>query len=106
MAYGNYCQIVHQKDQYPLLADSALGRLELANSAPASFSFLYHERKDLGDVQRSFECSTNFQVWNTVTASALIHMADLGDSWINRATFPAPAATRSFYRVRFSLAAP
>ncbi|HXU75359.1 MAG TPA: discoidin domain-containing protein [Methylomirabilota bacterium] len=88
-------------DSDPLLADSILSRFQPVPGAPGTFNFTFRERKDLADVQRVFERSTDLNTWTQVTPTTLINLTDLGTSWIRQATFAAPP-TLAFFRLRFT----
>jgi hypothetical protein len=88
-------------DSDPLLADSILSRFQPVPGAPGTFNFTFRERKDLADVQRVFERSTDLNSWTQVTPTTLINLTDLGTSWIRQATFAA-SPTLAFLRLRFT----
>jgi hypothetical protein len=90
----------------PLAPDAALGKLQVVASSASSFTFHYHERKNLGDVQRFFEASADFQSWSPTSPSSIVHVSDLGDTWLNQAAFPIGGASRMFFRIRYVLTSP
>ena len=67
-----------------------------------SFSFSFRERKNLGDVQRLFESSTNLVNWVEVTPSSLVTIGNLQDVYLRAAVFPVQDQA-SFFRLKFLL---
>jgi hypothetical protein len=86
----------------PLVADSAATELQPLSSAAGSFSFSFRERKNLGDVQRLFESSTNLVNWVEVTPSSLVTIGNLQDVYLRAAVFPVQDQA-SFFRLKFLL---
>ena len=86
----------------PLVANPAIGLLGLWSAAPGSFAFTFRERKDLGDVQRQFESSTNLVNWAEVTPSNLVIVSNLPDVYLRGAVFPAPDAA-AYFRLNYSV---
>ena len=84
----------------PLTADPSVGVLQSVPAPAGSFAFTFRERKNLGDVQRSFETSTNLLNWQPVSPTTLSIVADLSDAWLRQAIFPAQTSA-SFFRVKF-----
>jgi len=83
----------------PLVADGAATALQPLSSAPGSFSFSFRERKNLGDVQRLFESSTNLVDWVGITPSSLVMISNLPDVYLSAAAFPVQDQA-SFFRLR------
>jgi hypothetical protein len=86
----------------PLVADGSAMALQVLASPPGTFAFSFRERKDLGDVQRRFESSTNLFNWAEVVPSSLITLSNLPNVYVRSAVFPAPAGA-SYFRLSFSL---
>jgi hypothetical protein len=86
----------------PLVANPSIGLLGLWGAASDSFAFSFRERKNLGDVQRRFESSTNLVNWAEVTPSSLVTVSNLPDVYLRGAVFPAQA-TAAYFRLRFSV---
>ncbi len=86
----------------PLVADASASSLELTPSAPGTFTFTFRERKDLGDVQRLFQTSTNLQDWAAVAPTTLSVVSNLPDVYVRGAVFPMQPGA-GFFRVRFVL---
>src|SRR5262249_21305414 len=85
----------------PLLADSSNAALQSVSTAPGTFAFRFRERKELGDVQRVFQRSSDLVSWFVVTPMALNNVSDLGDLWVREASFPLTNGP-AFYRLSFS----
>jgi hypothetical protein len=83
------------------VADSSAATLQPVASPPGTFRFYYQERKNLGDVLRSFETSTNVLIWSSVSPSSLSNVADLGSLWRREATFPAQSRM-ALFRLKFT----
>jgi hypothetical protein len=83
------------------VADSSAATLEPVASPPGTFRFRYQERKNLSDVLRSFETSTNLLIWSSVSPSSLSNVADLGSLWLREATFPAQSRM-ALFRLKFT----
>jgi hypothetical protein len=86
----------------PLVADATNMALQPLNSPPDSFAFAFRERKNLGDVQRRFESSTDLVSWAEVTPSNLVTLSNMPDVYLRAAVFPARDAA-AFFRLRFSV---
>jgi hypothetical protein len=86
----------------PFVADAANMVLQPLNSPPDSFAFTFRERKNLGDVQRRFESSTDLVSWAEVTPSNLVTLSNMPDVYLRAAVFPARDAA-AFFRLRFSV---
>jgi hypothetical protein len=86
----------------PLLADGSTLALQLLPSPCGTFAFSFRERKNLGDVQRRFESSSNLVSWSEVTPSSLATVSNLPDMYLRGAVFPAQDAA-AFFRLRFSV---
>jgi hypothetical protein len=86
----------------PLVADGATTALQPLSSAPGSFSFSFRERKNLGDVQRLFESSTNLVNWVEIMPASLVMISNLPDVYLRAAAFPVQDQA-SFFRLRFPL---
>jgi hypothetical protein len=85
----------------PWTADSSAAQLQLVSSAPGTFRFRFQERKNLGDVQRFFESSTDLLSWSNTTPTTLSNIADLGTLWLREATFAVQGAAMLF-RLKFT----
>lgn len=86
----------------PLSADASNSVAQIVSHTPGQFVLSYRERKDLGDVQRIFQYSTNLSDWNSITPSQITTIANLPTVYVRQATFPAPAAS-AYFRVGFFL---
>ena len=86
----------------PLLADGSTLALQPLASPPGTFAFTFRERKNLGDVQRRFESSTNLVNWAEVTPSSLVTVSNLPDVYLRGAVFSAPDVA-AYFRLRFSV---
>ena len=85
----------------PLVADGTNATLRAVNVVNNTVNFLYHERPNLGDVQRQFLNSPNLMAWTNVTPSSLTTLAtNLNGSLLRQATFPV-ATGPVFYRLGF-----
>ena len=85
----------------PFVADGAAMALQSGSAPAGSFAFSFRERKDLGDVQRSFESSTDLLNWSAVTPSNLVILQSLPDTYLRAAVFPLQPAG-AYFRLRFS----
>jgi hypothetical protein len=85
----------------PWSADSSAAKLQPVGSTPGTFRFRFQERKNLGDVQRSFESSTDLINWSLATPTTLSNVADLGTLWLREATFPIQAFS-TLFRLKFT----
>jgi hypothetical protein len=86
----------------PLVANPSIGLLGLWGGPPGSFAFTFRERKNLGDVQRLFESSTNLVDWAQVTPSSLVTLSNLPNVYLRGAVFSAQSAA-AYFRLRFSV---
>src|ERR1035437_3282529 len=86
----------------PLMADGSTLALQLLPSPSGTFAFSFRERKNLGDVQRLFESSTNLVSWAQVAPSSLVTVSNLPDAYVRAAVFPAQEAA-AYFRLRFSV---
>lgn len=86
----------------PLLANGPTLALQPLASPPGTFAFTFRERKNLGDVQRRFESSTNLVNWAEVTPSSLVAVSNLPDMYLRGAVFSAPDVA-AYFRLRFSV---
>jgi hypothetical protein len=84
----------------PWTGDASNAKLQPVAASPGTFRFRFQERKNLGDVQRSFESSTDLVNWTVATPAALTNVADLGSLWLREATFPLQGSVAVF-RLRF-----
>jgi hypothetical protein len=86
----------------PLVPDGSKTALQVLASAPGTFTFSFRERKNLGDVQRRFERSSDLANWVEVVPSNLSIVSNLPDAFVRAAVFPAQNAA-AYFRLRFSL---
>jgi hypothetical protein len=86
----------------PWTPDSASANLQPMSATASAFTFRFRERKNLGDVQRTFESSTNLVSWSSVTPLAVTNVADLGYVWLREATLPSQGKV-TLFRLKFSL---
>jgi hypothetical protein len=89
----------------PFVSDGSLAALQPMPAAPGTFVFRFRERKNLGDVQRSFEYSSDMVNWTQVTPASLTNVADLGDVWLREVTFATPDGI-AFFRLKFTQTSP
>ena len=86
----------------PLVADGSDMALRVLTSSTGAFAFSFRERKDLGDVGRSFETSSDLAHWMEVVPSNLTILSNLPEAYVRAAVFPAQDAA-GYFRLRFSL---
>lgn len=86
----------------PLNADASLAALHFVGATNGTFTFTFRERKNLGDVQRLFETSTDLVNWTEATALQVTTVANLPEVYVRAAAFSAQDAV-SFWRVKFLL---
>jgi hypothetical protein len=85
----------------PWSADGSVARLLPVAAAAGVFRFRFQERKNLGDIQRSFESSTDLINWSTATPSTLSNVSDLGALWLREASFPIQSLA-TLFRLKFT----
>jgi hypothetical protein len=84
----------------PVVSDGAYCLLKPVSAGPNVFAFRYRERKDLGDVQRTFEVSSDLQNWSEISPASLTNVSDSGVAWLKEAVF-AKTPEAKYYRVAF-----
>ncbi len=85
----------------PLVADGAAMSLQPVSSSAGTFAFSFRERKDLGDVARHFESSTNLVDWSEVSPSSLSILASSSQTYMRAAVFPLLSGG-AYFRLRYS----
>jgi hypothetical protein len=85
----------------PLAPDSAFAVLQPLSVNQGTLTLQFRERKNLGDVQRTVQTSSDLRTWTEVMPAALTNVADLGEAWLRQAAFPLQG-TPIFFRLSYA----
>jgi hypothetical protein len=85
----------------PLSSDSATFQLKNISASPTQFAYRFQQTKDLGDVTRQFQQSSNLSLWTSITPLTVSTAQDLGSALLLQASF-ALTNKQTFYRLSFT----
>ena len=84
----------------PLTADTVPAVKVIGMTSGPALRVQYRERKNAADLGRVFQSATDLTGWNTVAATSITDLQDLGSVVVREVLFPV-SSTNTFYRARY-----
>ncbi|MEI8042732.1 MAG: alginate lyase family protein [Verrucomicrobiota bacterium] len=84
----------------PLSADTVPAVKVIGMTSGPALRVQYRERKNAADLGRVFQSATDLIGWNTVAATSITDLQDLGSVVVREVLFPV-SSTNTFYRARY-----